>query len=93
MDGSVSGTRMKNPTHPGGFIWSEVIGPMGISVGSAAAILGVSEDKLAALFGERAPLTSGMAWQIEKAFGVSKDTLTRMQRSYEIYKDRGHPVP
>ena len=93
MDRSGFGTRMKNPTHPGGFIWSEIVEPIGLSISDAAETLGVTEDELAAFFGEREPLTSRMAQRIEKVFGVSKDTLIRMQRSYEFSKDRGHPAP
>jgi antitoxin HigA-1 len=37
---------------------------------------------------ERASLSSDMALRIEKAFGVSVDTLMRMQNSYDIAKAR-----
>ena len=93
MVGSGFGTKMKNPAHPGGFIWGEIIEPMGLSFCNVAETLGVTGAELSALFGERAPLTSSLAQRIEKAFGVSKDTLMRMQRSYEVSKDRGHPAP
>lgn len=93
MVGSGFGIRMKNPAHPGGFIWGEIIEPMGLSVGSVAETLGVMEDELSAFVGERAPLTPSLARRIEKVFGVSKDILMRMQRSYENSKDRGHPAP
>ena len=93
MVGSAFDIRMKNPSHPGGFIWGELIEPTGLSVSKAAEALGVMEDELSAFIGERVPLSSGMARQIEMAFGVSKDTMMRMQRSYEISKDRGHPTP
>lgn len=93
MVGSGFGPRMKNPAHPGGLIWGEIIEPMGLSVSNAAETLGMTEDELAALFGERAPLSSKMAQRIETAFGVSKVTLMRMQRSFETSKDRGHPAP
>lgn len=92
MGGSGFGTRMKNPAHPCGFVWSELIEPMGLYVSMAAENLGVTGDELSAFFGERAPLTSSLARRIEKALGVSKETLMRMQRSYEISKDRRHPA-
>ena len=39
---------------------------------------------LSAVLNERARLSPEMALRIEKAFGVSMDTLMRMQNSYDI---------
>ena len=41
-----------------------------------------------ALLNERAHLSPEMALRIEKAFGVSMDTLMRMQNSYDIAQAR-----
>jgi plasmid maintenance system antidote protein VapI len=35
--------RLKNPPHPGGFVKTEIIEPMGLSVTEAAGVLGVTE--------------------------------------------------
>ena len=43
---------------------------------------------LSALLNERAALSPEMALRIEKAFGVSMDTLMRMQNSYDIAQAR-----
>lgn len=83
-----AGIRMKNPAHPGGFIKFEVIEPLGLSVSGAADVLGVRRATLSALLNERANLSPEMALRVEKAFGVSMDTLMRMQNSYEIAKTR-----
>jgi len=80
--------RLKNPIHPGNFIKYEVIEPLALSVTSAANILGVSRATLSALLNERAHLSPEMALRIEKAFGVSMDTLMRMQSSYDIAQTR-----
>jgi addiction module HigA family antidote len=82
------GIRLKNPAHPGGFVKSEIIEPLGVSVTDAAKALGVTRAALSALLNERAALSSEMALRIEKAFGVSMDTLMRMQNSYEIARAR-----
>jgi len=82
------GIRMKNPAHPGGFIKSEIIEPLGLSVTHAAQALGVTRATLSALLNERAHLSPKMALRIEKAFGVSMDTLMRMQNSYDIAQTR-----
>jgi addiction module HigA family antidote len=50
--------------------------------------LGVTRAALSALVNERAHLSSEMALRIEKAFGVSMDTLMRMQNSFDIAQAR-----
>lgn len=85
---AMSGTRMKNPAHPGGFVKSEIIEALELSVTDAAKVLGVTRPALSALLNQRAALSSEMALRIEKAFGVSMDTLMRMQNSYDIAQAR-----
>jgi addiction module HigA family antidote len=85
---AMSGFRMKNPAHPGGFIKHEIVEPLGLSVTDAAKALGVTRATLSALFNERAHLSWEMALRIEKAFGVPMDTLMRMQNSYDIAQAR-----
>ncbi len=80
--------RMKTPAHPGSFIQSEIITPLGLTVTDAAKALGVTRVALSALLNKRASLSPEMALRIEKAFGVSMDTLMRMQNSYDIAKIR-----
>lgn len=82
------GIRMKNPAHPGGFVKTEIIEPLGLSVTGAAQALGVTRPALSAFLNERASLSPEMALRIEKAFGVSMDTLMRMQNSFEIAQAR-----
>ena len=79
---------MKNPTHPGDFIWTEIIEPAGLSVTAAAAALQVSRPALSSLLNGKADLSGDMALRIEKAFGVKMDTLMRMQSSYDISETR-----
>ncbi len=80
--------RLKNPPHPGGFVRAEIMEPAGLSVTAAAEVLGVTRPALSALLNERAALSPEMALRIEKAFGVSMDTLMRMQNSHDIAKAR-----
>ena len=51
-------------------------------------MLGVTRPALSALLNERVHLSPAMAPRIEKAFGVSMDTLMRMQNSYDIVQTR-----
>jgi addiction module HigA family antidote len=80
--------RMMNPAHPGGFVKSEIIEALGLTVTRAAEALGVTRAALSALLNERAHLSPEMALRIEKAFGVSMDTLMRMQNSHNIAQTR-----
>jgi addiction module HigA family antidote len=82
------GIRIKNPAHPGGFVKSEIIEALGLSVTGAAKVLDVTRPTLSALLNERAHLSPEMALRIEKAFGVSMDTLMRMQNSFDIAQVR-----
>jgi addiction module HigA family antidote len=82
------GYRLKNPSHPGGFVRREIIEGHGLSVTSAADVLGVTRQALSTFLNEGAALSPDMALRIEKAFGVSMDTLMRMQNSYDIAQAR-----
>lgn len=79
---------MKNPPHPGEFIWTEIIDPAGLSVTAAATALQVSRPTLSSLLNGKADLSGDMALRIEKAFGVKMDTLMRMQSAYDIAETR-----
>lgn len=80
--------RLKSPPHPGGFVRTEIIDPLSLSVTDAAAALGVTRPALSAFLNARAALSPEMAIRIEKAFGVSMETLMRMQNSHDIAEAR-----
>jgi antitoxin HigA-1 len=79
---------MKNPPHPGDFIRTEILEPVGLSVTNAAKALAVSRPALSSLLNGKADLSGDMALRIEKAFGVKMDTLMRMQSTYDIAQTR-----
>ncbi len=79
-----TGFRLRSPAHPGGFVRTEIIEPLGLSVTDAAQVLGVTRAALSAFLNERAALSPDMAIRIDKAFGVSMETLMRMQNSFDI---------
>ena len=85
---STHGIRLKKPPHPGGFFKHEIIEALDLSVTGAATARGVTRPALSAVLNEGAHLSPEMALRIEKAFGVSMDTLMRMQNSYDIAKAR-----
>ncbi len=76
--------RLKTPVHPGAFIRSEVVEPMGLSVTAASQILGVTRAALSMFLNGRSNLSPDMAIRLSKAFGLSLDTLMGMQSAYDI---------
>lgn len=79
-----NGLRMKNPAHPGRFVRTVIIEPLGLSVAEAAKALGITRVALSRFLNERAALSPEMAIRLDKAFGVDMETLMRMQASYDI---------
>ncbi len=71
------------PPHPGVFIREEILEPLDLSVARAAEVLGVRRATLSDLVNGKAALSPEMALRIEKAFGVSMDTLLRMQAWFD----------
>lgn len=82
MSENLEGIGME-PAHPGVFIREEILEPLNLSVARAADILGVRRATLSDLVNGNAGLSAEMALRIEKAFGVSMDTLLRMQTWYD----------
>lgn len=76
------------PVHPGSFIRIEILDELGLSIARAAEILDVRRATLSDLVNEKAALTPEMALRIEMGFGVSMDTLLRMQAWYDSYAIR-----
>lgn len=71
------------PAHPGGFIKTEILDELGLSVTKAADILGVRRATLSELVNERAALSPEMALRLEKAFHLNMDMLLQMQAWYD----------
>lgn len=76
------------PPHPGAFIRDEVVDELGLSVSRAADILGVRRATLSDLLNAKASVSPEMALRIEKAFGVSMDTLLRLQAWHDAHAMR-----
>jgi addiction module HigA family antidote len=79
---------MKNPPHPGHLIKAEILEAHELNVTEGAKALRVTRPALSAVLNGRASLTPDMALRIEKAFGVSMDTLLGMQNAYDIAQAR-----
>lgn len=93
MDGERVKVGMR-PLHPGSFIRTEILEELGLSVARAAEALGVRRATLSDLLNGKAGLSPEMAFRIEKAFGVSMDTLLRMGAWHEshVMRQRGGDI-
>lgn len=90
-------TQSQTALHPGRFVRTEIIEPVGLSVKDAATALGVHRVALSRLLNEQAALSAEMAARLEKAFGANMVQLMRMQSEYDIrqakLKFQGIQVP
>lgn len=75
---------MKTPVHPGRIVRHDCLEPLGLSVSSAAKILGVSRQALNNIVNERAGISPEMAIRLTKAFGSTEETWLRMQMAYDL---------
>jgi antitoxin HigA-1 len=82
------GIRLVDPPHPGALLRDEVLPGYGLSVTDAARLLGVTRAALSALLNGRAQLSWQMAVRVEQVFGLSMETLMRMQNSFDIAQAR-----
>ncbi len=82
------------PSHPGAFVREEILDELGLTVSKAADVLHVRRATLSNLVNEKAALSAEMALRIEKAFGVSMDTLLKMQAWFDAaaMRDRADQV-
>jgi antitoxin HigA-1 len=74
--------------HPGLWLRSEIVDPHGLSVTETAARLHVTRQAMSALLNGHAGLSAEMAIRFEKAFGLSADTMLRMQAAYDLAQAR-----
>src|SRR5437763_6213359 len=79
---------MKNPPHPGLSVRHDCIGPLGLTVTSAAKALGVSRKQLSELLNGRAGVSPEMAIRLDKAFGGGAETWLRLQAAYDLAQAR-----
>jgi antitoxin HigA-1 len=79
---------MHSPPHPGEIVREECLKPLGLTVGKAAAALGISRKVLSDIVNERAGISPLMAYRLAKAFGGSPDVWLGVQMEYELARTR-----
>jgi addiction module HigA family antidote len=75
--------QMKDPSHPGRLIKSE-IEELGLSIAEAAEGLGVTRQQLYRVVNGTSAVSPEMAVRLEKAIGSTADTWLRMQMNYDL---------
>lgn len=81
---------MKNPPHPGRIVRQDCIEPLGLTVTSAAKVLGVSRQALNNLVNGKAGISPEMALRLSKAFGSTPETWLQLQLAYGLAEARKH---
>lgn len=74
--------------HPGPWLRRTYLDHHGMTVTEIAAHLGVSRQNMSMLLNGHAALSAMMALRFEKAFGISADTMMRMQAGYDLARAR-----
>ena len=74
--------------HLGPWLRRTYLDHFGLTVTEVAANLGISRQNMSQLLNGHASLTAPMALRFEKAFGISADTLLRMQVAYDLAQVR-----
>jgi len=75
---------VKNPVHPGSVVRHDCLEPLGISVTSAAKVLGVTRQALNNVVNGKSGISPEMAIRLSKAFGSTPETWLRMQLAYDL---------
>lgn len=76
--------------HPGKWLRTEIVEPHGMNVSGLARHMRVTRPAMSNLLNGKAALSANMAIRFEKAFGISADTLMRMQSAYDLAQAREH---
>ena len=75
---------MKNPPHPGSFVFDECIEPLGLTITEAARALGVTRVTLSELVNGKRGISPEMAVRLSKAFGGSAESWLVQQAQYDF---------
>lgn len=73
-----------NPTHPGESIRFDCIEPLGLTITSAAKVLGVTRQTLNSIVNGKSGISPEMAVRLDKAFGGGAETWLKLQVKYDL---------
>jgi addiction module HigA family antidote len=78
---------MKNPSHPGRIIKTE-LDALNVSVAEAAERIGVTHQQLHRIIKGESGVSPDMALRLEKALGGTADTWLKMQMNFDLAQAR-----
>jgi antitoxin HigA-1 len=84
---------MKNPVHPGEILREDVLGELGLSVGDAAARLGISRVTLSRVLHGHARLSPNLAVRLEQAGVGTARVWLAMQTAHDLALARAGGLP
>ena len=84
---------IKNPVHPGEILREDVLGELGLSVGDAAARLGVSRVTLSRVLHGHARLSPNLALRLEQAGAGTARAWLAMQTAHDLAEERAGGLP
>ena len=84
-------SRMHNPPHPGAVLREYL--PENLTVGEAAARLGVTRQALSAVLNGRAGVSVDMARRLARALHTSASMWVTMQAAYDLHLAEQEPPP
>lgn len=76
--------------HPGPWLRRQFVEPYQLTIQATATALGVTRVAMSKLLNGKVALSAEMALRFEKAFGISAETLLRMQSAYDLFQARAH---
>ena len=79
---------MHNPPHPGEFIMSAYLEPLGISCRQLASHLDVAPSTLNRVIKGKSAVSPEMALRLSKVLGRSPESWLTMQDNYELWQAR-----
>ena len=84
---------MKNPPHPGAILGEDVLAELGLTVGEAAARLGVSRVTLSRVIHGHAGVSPNLAVRLERAGVGTARAWLAMQSNYDLARVRAEGDP
>lgn len=84
---------MKNPAHPGELLREDVLADLDLSVGEAAARLGISRVTLSRVLHGHARISPNLAVRLEEAGVGSARAWLAMQAAYDLAQERAAGRP
>lgn len=84
---------MKTPVHPGEILREDVLVDLGLSVGEAAARLGISRVTLSRVLHGHARISPNLAVRLEAAAVGTARTWLAMQSAHDLAVERAEGVP